>query len=875
MKKNPESLRPQPVARGMQVFSAPAIVAALVLAGLTGQPGWAAPNAKHAASDAGAPPSQAKATRAADASHDKEFQATVDKILKGSTAGIDTAGFLMELENRIARKPGMDSWQEAAGALHFQVGRYDQARRALLRMKKPSANAERMIALSLFQLKEYRKSLAYFSRMRDVRADKADWEKLCVALSNGGAKADALKEWEAYRARYSGTDAGLEYLAEYYRRPMQKERLIPILEGLLKKNKGSNGASGTADEGAVLLELSGLYGESHLKSVEYRLQYLKLHPEDFKAARGLAVIYEARGEMKKALPVYLDIAPRFASDLKFNRHLADALAKGDRGAGADKEKALLFYETCRTMSPKDAEIPLAMARLQEELKRPELALESYKAVLDLNPAHTEAKTRMVALASARPEAGPWLKTMVDNEKKNPRDHAFQFQLAKLFLAAKDKDNAYKYLQKALQNSNDKEEYQDLLPLVATSDAQILKHFALLQKMAQRPAPTAQLLTLLGRGFSLYKNQAKAAEAYARVLRMDARLLEGHRQPIIDLYGVKEYSSAGILAERFLTANPKDGDILRIHVDALAQTNAPPAKLRAAIQNLVAAEPYDDKWYLRLAELDLAAKDTAAALNHGREWAKMHPDDRRGQQFVEPLAFKAKDGDLYFAALDNLARMDPANQAQYEVKMGYYFYENGKWSQAAEALGKLSASFPNDARFWYRLGSSQARLGREGSGVALEKAYRLEPGNAQYAHGFGAALADDADLKANLDVFRVIGRNNPDKVERRKLAHALFLAGDFGAAAREWDWFLSNDPGVTIADSTAGMSFLRAGQTAKAKPILEKRLAANPRDVGLLATLSEMYGKEGDGKRRMEAMERLVQEDQSVGDYLLRLARDKE
>ena len=46
------------------------------------------------------------------------------------------------------------------------------------------------------------------------------------------------------------------------------------------------------------------------------------------------------------------------------------------------------------------------------------------------------------------------------------------------------------LQKALQNAPDKEEYQDLLPLVAASDAQVLKHFTLLQKMAQRPAPTA-------------------------------------------------------------------------------------------------------------------------------------------------------------------------------------------------------------------------------------------------------------------------------------------------------------------------------------------------------------------------------------------------
>jgi tetratricopeptide (TPR) repeat protein len=866
MNKPQGSFRPSTAVRrfvdGRKSASALA-VAAILLGSAVGSAWSATPKAKAAGAEA------AKSVKAADAADNKELQATVDKILRGSVAGIDTANFLMELENRIARKPGQESWQEAAGILHFQVKRYDQARRALLKLKKPSPQAERLIALSLFEMKEYRKSLAYFSRLRDVRSNKEDWEKLCIAVSAGGTRADALKEWEAYRARYSGTDAGLEYLADYYRRPMQKEKLMPVLEALLKKTKG------TTEEGAVLLELSGLYGESHIKAVELRSQYLKLHAEDFTAARGLAVMYEARGEVKKALPIYLDIAPRFSTELKFNRHLADLLAKAEKADRANLEKALLFYETCRTLSPKDPEIPLAMARLQEELKRTELALESYKAVLDLNPAHQEAKTRLMALASGRAEPGPWLKTMVDNEKKNPKDHAFQFQLAKMFVAAKDNDNAYKYLQKAMQNAPDKEDYQNLLPLVANSDAQIVKHFALLQKMAQRPAPTATLLTLLGRGYSLYKNQAKAAEAYARVLRMDARLLDDHRQPVLDLYGVKDYPSAALVAERFLAANPKDPDILKIHVASLAETNAPPAKMRAAIQALVAEEPYNDKWFLRLAELDLAAKDTAAALLHGREWAKQHPDDKRGLQFVEPLAAKAKDADLYFFTLESMGRMDPANQAQYELKIAYFLYEAGKWSQAAENLAKLTASFPNDARFWYRLGHSQAKLDREGSEVALEKAHHLEPGNVEYARGYGARLSNEADLKANVGVFKVLGRANPDKAERGKLARALYLNGEYGASAKEWDWFMSNDPGAAIADSTAGLAYLRSGQMNKAKPILEKRLAANPRDVGLLATLSELYGKEGDGKRRMGMMERLVQEDQSVGDYLLRLAREKE
>ena len=816
----------------------------------------AAPKAK----PAGAPSGKSSA---GEASREGDIQATVEKILKGDFSGIDTAGFSVELENRIARKPGNDAWQEAAGILNYRVGRFAEARRGMLKLKKPSAQAIRLLALSLFEMHEYRKSLAYFAQVRDVRAQQADWEKYAIAFSYGGSRADALKEWEAFRSRYTGSDAGLEFLADYYRRPMQKEKLVPVLERLAKKTKGQ------ADEGKVLLELSGLYGESNLKSVDLRQQYLKLVPEDFAAARGLGAMYEARGEYAKAIPVYLEVSPRFASDLKFNKHLAELLAK------TEKEKALLYYETCRALAPKDAEYPLAMARLQEELKRPELALEAYKAVLDLNPAQPEAKARMLVLAASRPEPGPWLKAMVDNERKNPRDHAFQFQLAKLFLAGKDRENAYKYLQKALQNSGDKEEYAELLPQVIVSDAQVLKNFALLQKLAQRPGPTALNLVLIGRGFSLYKNPQKAAEAYARVLRMDAKLLEGHRQPILDLYAVKDFGAAATLSEKFLAQNPKDEDILRIRVASLAETNAQPAKLRGAIQDLIAAEPYNDQWYLRLAELDLAAKDTAAALNHGREWTKQHPDDKRGLQFVEPLAAKAKDGELYFTVLDNMSRLEPTNQAAYDLKMGYFLFEAGKWGNAAEALGKLASAYPNDAKFWYRLGVSQAKLEREGAGGSLEKAYRLEPANAGYARAFAVTLKDDAALKANADALRLLSRNNPTKEERRKLARALYLNGEFGSAAKEWEALMAMDPASASEDSTAGLAFLKAGQVNKAKPILEKRLAEHPRDVGLLATLSELYGKEGDGKRRMGMMERLVQEDQNVGDYVLRLAREKE
>ena len=45
-----------------------------------------------------------------------------------------------------------------------------------------------------------------------VEANRADWERYCESLAQAGSRAEAQKEWEAFRSRHSGSDAGLEFL---------------------------------------------------------------------------------------------------------------------------------------------------------------------------------------------------------------------------------------------------------------------------------------------------------------------------------------------------------------------------------------------------------------------------------------------------------------------------------------------------------------------------------------------------------------------------------------------------------------------------------------------------------------------------------------
>jgi len=92
------------------------------------------------------------------------------------------------------------------------------------------------------------------------------------------------------------------------------------------------------------------HGHRHrAQALDLRAQYLKLNPEDHEAARGLAAMYEARGEWKKAVPVYLEVAPHFATDLAFN--LGNAYYRqGNLG------RAIWAYERAAALDPDDEDI---------------------------------------------------------------------------------------------------------------------------------------------------------------------------------------------------------------------------------------------------------------------------------------------------------------------------------------------------------------------------------------------------------------------------------------------------------------------------------------------------------------------------------------
>ena len=102
-----------------------------------------------------------------------------------------------------------------------------------------------------------------------------------------------------------------------------------------------------------------------------------------------------------------------------------------------------------------------------------------------------------------------------------------------------------------------------------------------------------------------------------------KLLDGNRDAVIALYDAKNYELAGSLAEKYAAADgSKDKAVREIQVNSYLATKKPPEKLREAIQGLVKADAEAGaKWLMKLAELDLQAKDEGAAVAHAKRMAR--------------------------------------------------------------------------------------------------------------------------------------------------------------------------------------------------------------------------------------------------------------
>lgn len=220
---------------------------------------------------------------------------------------------------------------------------------------------------------------------------------------------------------------------------------------------------------------------------------------------------------------------------------------------------------------------------------------------------------------------------------------------------------------------------------------------------------------IGRTAMRAGDNAKASAAFLRVLSLEPRNAEAARS----LREIDRQNMARAQANRAARVRVED-----LFADARAAWAAPPGGNAAASANAASgANDYELEQRIEM----LRAGDSATALRELKAWVDAHPKDRAGRQRIgAAVAERAKEAE---------------GKGQRETALGLYEQAlalrgepQAEWSARIAALRKSVASD------YYNDGVRLMRTDLDGAVVALEKAVRLDPRNANAANRLREAKA---------------------------------------------------------------------------------------------------------------------------------------
>ncbi|MFC1584643.1 tetratricopeptide repeat protein [Fibrobacterota bacterium] len=397
-------------------------------------------------------------------------------------------------------------------------------------------------------------------------------------------------------------------------------------------------------------------------------------------------------------------------------------------------------------------------------------------------------------------------------RKDKTAHAARFSLARIFLEQEDKNQAYKNIRMALKFSPRNQQYKDLLFKTIETDAQVKANFLRLKKAASKKDAATAIKHLYARGCVLRKQYTLAVKQYEAIYKKDKKILKGDRNAVRVFYIKKKYELAGILAEDYLKLKPEDKGVREMLVKSYERSGKDSVSLRRAMKDLVENDPKTKKWWLKLARLDRAAGDEAAAVENVKVWLERNPRSVSGYKFLLPLIVSDPgQKETYETCLEKLIALDPKRSRDRRRKLGLMKFEREEYAAAEKLLLRSVKHYPKDAEVWYKLGRARLKLNMEGkSEYSFKKAYLLKPDNPEYARAYGECLVSDKGIKANLKLFKLLDQHSPTLEEQVKLAKSYSFNKDHAGAARVWKKLSAMDPNFLKSRPEAVISQIKAG-----------------------------------------------------------------
>ena len=560
--------------------------------------------------------------------------------------------------------------------------------------------------------------------------------------------------------------------------------------------------------------------KSYAQAETFLSRALKTDARSMPARRWLALTYLASGQPAKAVDTLKPVLERIQNDANLLMLAGEAYMRN-----GDTARAEGFFTAAAKLDPKDARKQTSLALTRFARGEADAGFEALEKI-SAGDTGTSADMALIANHLRRGEIDKGLAAIDNLQKKQPDNPLPHEMRGRLLLAKRDTAGARASFGKALalnpayfpavaglaaldmQDKKPAEAIKRFEALIAADPKSAQAYLAIAGIKAQAGAPVEETAALI----------AKAVAARPEETAPRAALVELHMR-------AKDYRKAITAAQDGIAALPDRPELL----DLLGQAQQASGELNQALATYskqVALQPGSTRPYLRMAEINVAAKKPEAAAQNLRQALEIKSDLVEAQRGLIMLDLQASKGKNALALAREVQKQRP-KEAIGHLLEGDIHASQKAWVEATNAYRaglKLAPSTEMAVKLHGALLAGNNTAEAERMAATWQKD---QPKDYGFQMHLGEASLARNDLQGASQRFRgllAVMPENPVLLNNLAWTAGRLKAPDAIALAEKANQVAPNQPAFM---DTLGMLLLEKGDVARANELLAKAVELAP------------------------------------------------